>query len=79
MDNPLAAEVLPEFFVVGDIIAVSQKHGLDSAKFFKTMHQLAGKPRRIDQEISFGAQYEIGRAAIRSASSEAAKINILVD
>src|SRR5439155_26188160 len=27
MNEPLAAEVLPEFFMVGDIVAVSEKHG----------------------------------------------------
>ena len=45
MNHAVAAEMLVELFMIGDIVSVGEKHGRDAAQFFQTCTRLSCKPR----------------------------------
>ena len=45
MDDPPAAEVFAEFFMVGDVIAVRKEHDRNAAEFLQPLYECSRKSR----------------------------------
>ena len=78
--DPFAVEAFTKQLVGGDVVFVCEQHFTDAAHRFNPFHELACKPRRVDQDVATfarGPRNQIAPRAEARLSGEAAEVNIV--
>src|SRR5262249_54283339 len=63
--DALATKPLRVGAMLGDVVAVAQKHPAHPTLLLQTLHQRSGGPRRIDEDVSLLTTDEIARRSER--------------